>query len=41
MHDQTNDIIWSNKKLKGTKPQENNNIETKFAQYLHILKLLN
>ena len=40
MHDQTNNIIRTHKKIKGTKLEENNNIATMFAQCLHIFKLL-
>ena len=40
MHDQTNFIKWAHKKFKGTKLEENNNIATMFAQWLHIFKLL-
>ena len=39
MHDQTNNIIRTQKIINGTNLEENNKIATMFAQCLHILKL--
>ena len=39
MHDKTNNIIRAHKKFKGTKLEENNNIETMFAQCFQIINL--
>ena len=40
MHDQTSNIKRAHKKFKGTKLEENNNIETMFARCLEIFKIL-
>ena len=40
MHDQTSNIKRAHKTFKGSKLEENKNIETMFAKYFHYFKFI-